>query len=115
MLHASPADESIYLGFWAVNIESMDAVGDAVGEIVDGLVTDFEIEEEGELEVNGMPMVYIDGYGIDSDGDDVECSVGIFSPDGETFCVILYFGTEAAEEKHEDALNGILESLKPAN
>jgi hypothetical protein len=113
VLHATPDDESIYLGFWAVNIESLDQVGDALGEIVGELVTDFEIEEEGDVEINGMSVYYIDGFGLDTEGDDVECSLGIFSPDGETFCVILYYGTEAAEELHSEALQGILESIKP--
>ena len=113
VLHASPADESIYLGFWAVDIESLDQVGDALDEIVGDLIFDFEIEEEGELEINGMSVFYIDGCGLDSDDDEIECSFGVFSPDGETFCVILYFGTAEAEEKHSAALNAILASIKP--
>jgi|GEM_PF-2791808 len=113
LLHASPSDASIYLGLWAVEIADMDAVGEAVGEIVGELVSDFEIEEEDELEVNGMPMYYFDGTGFDEDGDEIACSVGLFTPDGETFCVILYFGTEAAEMEHGEALNQIIHSLEP--
>lgn len=115
LLHASPADESLYLGLWAVEIADMDAVSKAVDQIVGELVSDFEIEEEDEIEINDMPMYYFDGTGFDEDGDEIECSVGVFTPDGETFCVLLYFGTTAAESKHEEALNQILYSLQPAD
>lgn len=115
LLHASPKDESIYLGLWALdNTDNLEAALDAFGESVSELISELHISDPDELEINGIPFWTIDGNGVDSDGDDVEVSVGLFTPDGETIFILLYFGTIEAEQKHEDELSDIVQSIEGA-
>jgi len=113
LLHASPPDESLYFGLWAVeDIDNLEDAGEAVGELISELVSDFKIEEEGEMEINNIPFLYFDGSGTDRAGDSVHASVALFTPDGDTFCVLLYFGSPEAEETYQKALEDIVSSIE---
>lgn len=113
LLHSAPADESIYLGMWAVPYGSMDEAAGALDEIVGAVVRGFEISEEDQFTLHGMPFYYLYGSGRDiEDGSPVRASVALFSPDGETFCILIYFGSPEAEKRHEKALQGIVESIR---
>lgn len=113
LLHATPPDESVYIGFWAVEKPDMDTIGDAVAQIVDEVVKGFEIDEEDDMEINGIPFYYFSGKGRDGDdGSPLNAGVALFSPDGENFCIVLYFGSPEAESHHEQNLIGILRSIQ---
>lgn len=112
LLHAGPTDGSVYLGFWALDAADTDRAGDAVDEIISGLVRNFQITNEDNLEVNGIPMYYIEGNGQYVEGGPMNVSVGLFSPDGQTFCVVLFFGHPEAERRHEPTLIRVIESIR---
>jgi hypothetical protein len=113
VLHAGPPDGSLYLGFWALDADDVDAAADAVDEIVASMVRGFERTDEGEGDLNGMPTYLISGTGRDEDGAPINASVALFSPDGETFCLVIYFGSPEAESRHESALGRIIDSIRP--
>ena len=112
LLHATPKDESLYLGLWALaDVEDIDAALDVIDEIVAEFVDDLETDEPDDMEINGIEITFIDGVGVDEEGEQVEVSVALFSPDDETVFVIFYFGYPETTKKHEKALVKILESI----
>ena len=113
-LHATPKDESLYLGGLALDdIEDVDDAMEAIDKIVAEFVDDFKAEEPGEMEINGIEITFIEGIGKDEDGEKIEVSTAVFSPDdGETVFVLFYFGYPEATKKHEKALVKIIESIK---
>ena len=113
LLHSGPPDGSVYLGFWALDSNlSGDDVGDAVDEIVSGMVYNPSIDSEEELTINGIPFYYFEGSGQYVEGGLVNYGVAMFSPDGNTVCVVIYFGAPADEARHEQTLIRIIESIR---
>ncbi len=112
ILHATPGDSSIYLGIWALeDAENLNAALDAVDEAVASLVKNLEVEDPETMEVNGIQFMTCDGTGVDGEGDGVNVSVALFSPDGKQIFILLYYGTPEAEDAHEDELVGIVQSI----
>lgn len=113
VLHTGPPDESIYVGLWALDGVSLDSAGEAIDQIVSELIRGFEIEEEDELEIDGMPFVYFEGWGYSrEDGSPLNASIALFSPDGDSVCTIFYFGSPDAERVHEKMLDRMLGSIR---
>jgi len=113
LLHAAPPDGSIYLGFWALDTYlSGDQVGETVDEIVNSMIHNPSIDEEEEFEVNGIPFYYFQGQGRYVEGGPLNYGVAMFSPDGDTVCVVIYFGAPEDEERHEHTLVQIIESIR---
>ncbi len=112
LLHACPADSSIYLGLWALEegVKLDDAL-DALDEIVSSLVTGLETGEAENNEINGIDFLSVDGTGKDGDGDAVDVSAAVFSPDDKQVFILIYYGTPEAGEKHEDEMTAILGSI----
>jgi hypothetical protein len=112
ILQATPGDSSIYLGIWALeNAENLNAALDAVDEAVASLVKNLEVDDPETMEVNGIQFMTCDGTGIDGEGDKVNVSVALFSPDEKQIFILLYYGTPDAEDAHEDELVGIVKSI----
>lgn len=111
MLHASPEDESIYLGLWALGVESIDDALDALDEIVGETVVEPEFDEPGQVTVNDIAIFYVDGKGTDEEGDNVTFSVALFSPDGETVFIVFSYGTPEAEKLHGEEWESIVKSI----
>ena len=112
MLHATPEDESIYLGLWALGAESVDDALDALDEVVGEAVADAEYDEPGQLKINDIKIFYVDGKGTDDEGDNVAFSVALFSPDGETVFIVFTYGTPQEEKLHNEEWDGIIQSIK---
>ena len=113
-LVASPVDESIYLELFEV--DDADDLNDAinyVGGIVDEWLSNVKIGDPETYDVNGMQLISFDGTGTDEDEDKILLTVALFSPDNDTVMMLLYFGTEEAEDDHEDELESIVRGLKP--
>lgn len=112
LLNAEPKDGSIYVGLWA--LEDADDVETAIEVLADELdqfISDIEAEDPQEVEINNLNVLVIDGKGK-VEGTKVEFSVTLFSPDGETFFIGIYFGTPDAIKVHEEALMEIIQSIK---
>jgi hypothetical protein len=112
IVHATPADESIYLGIWALeDAKNLDAALDAVDEAVASLVKNLKVDDPETMTVNEIELMTCDGTGIDNEGDKVNVSVALFSPDEKQIFILLYYGTPEAEDAHEDELVGIVKSI----
>jgi len=112
MLHAMPGDESIYLGFLSLEgSEDIEAALDAVDEVLAELLSELDLADFEEIENDDFVFLYSEGNGVDKEGDAVNVTVALFSPDGEMVCLVFYYGTPEAEEIHEKELNAIVESI----
>ncbi len=114
LLHAAPRDQSVYLGFWALDASfGGDDVGAAVDDIVSNMVRNPSINSEEELTINNIPFYYFEGEGRSvDDGSWLNYGVAMFSPDGDTVCVVIYFGAPEDEARHENTLIRIIESIR---
>jgi len=116
MLHAGPADDSIYLGLWVLQEDdSLEAALDALDESIAGYVRDLKTGEPEEVVINDIKFMTVDGTATDKDGDPVNVSVALFSPDDETIFILIYFGSDEAEKKHDSELSAVLNSIKAVN
>jgi hypothetical protein len=112
LLHAFPSDSSIYLGIWALeDAGNLDAAMNEVDKVVASLVKDLKVGEVDSTVINGMQFLTVDGTGRDDEGDNVNVSVALFSPDEKQVFIMLYYGTPEAEKVHEDELVAILKSI----
>lgn len=114
VLHASPSDNSIYLGLWALNdVENLEIALNELDNVVSDLVDEVEWDDEStEFEINDIQFLGIDGEGVDEDDNEINVSVGLFFADEDTVCIIIYFGSPEAEEEYEEDLNWILASIE---
>ena len=113
LLHAAPADESIYVGLWAMEgIENIENALEALDKEIEDIIQDIEAGEPMETEINGIPFIIIEGRGKIEDDISVDLSVSVFSTDGETFFIGLYFGTPDMIKKHSVELKAAIQSVK---
>ncbi len=89
-------------------------------ELVETLLTDIEWKDETtDFKINGIDFVGIDGWGkyTNKDGskDEMMVSVSIFFPDDKNIMTFVFFGLNAAYDKHGDTLLTIMQSIKSAN
>lgn len=112
MLHSNPSDSSIYVGIWALekDVKLNDAL-DALDETISSLVTDLKVGEAEKNIINGMEFISVDGSGKDKDGDAVNISAAVFSPDKKQVFILIYYGTPEAEKLHEAELTALLKSI----
>lgn len=110
-LSASPQDESIFLLLSVFEeADNLDGAIDHLDSELESILSDIEYDEPEMVEINGIDFLTIDGSGI---YDDVEVliSVAIFMPDDENVFLLLYLGTEEAENEHGDELDEIVNSI----
>ncbi|MCK5738454.1 hypothetical protein KAH55_04700 [bacterium] len=112
LLHATPPDESIYAGVWAIdNVDDVELILEVLDEEIAKFIQDIEADEPMETEINGIPFIIVDGDGYVEDEILVEFSATLFSTDGETFFIGLYFGTPEMVEEYSEELVGIINSV----
>ncbi len=112
MLHAMPKDETVYVALWALDdVENLEAALESVDKLIREMVTEFQADEPDKLEFNNILYYFMEGSGKDNDGEDVNAAVAIFSPDSETICLIITYGTPDAEEVHEEDFMNIIKSI----
>ena len=120
-LVALSEDEEIEIDLWVLEEEeveedlfaALEAAGMEVATIIQEWVTDFEVEERTEGEINGIKFYHISGTGLyKEDKSEVEVAVAFFSPDLERIFVLMYWGSEEAAEAYAEELESIQDSLK---
>ncbi len=111
LLQATPADESIYLGIWALDVEDVEEAAAAVDEITADVVKNLKVTSTDTLVVNDIAIFLVEANGTDDEGDTINVSVFLFSPDGDTVFITLSYGTPEAEKIHEEELFSILKSI----
>jgi hypothetical protein len=89
-------------------------VTDAVTWLKDqGVTVDTATAKESKGKLNGMEAVNVDWSGTDKDGD-VSISLALVAVTADKVLVITYWGTKGEQEKNGAAMNGIINSIKPA-
>ncbi|MCP4404310.1 MAG: hypothetical protein GY801_44270 [bacterium] len=120
-LVALSEDEEIEIDLWVLEeqeveddlLEALEAAGREVATIIQEWVTDFEVEERTEGEVDGIRFHQLSGTGVYKDDESkVEVAVTFFSPDNERIFVLMYWGSKEAAEEHGEELESIKQSLE---
>lgn len=113
VLHAGPADKSLYLGL--IMMEGIDNVEAAIEALIEEtlseLLAEVEFDDPVEFENNGIAFIYAEGEGWDEEDAEFFVDIGVFSPDGETFCVLFYLAHAEMEEQYEDQIEAIWMSI----
>ena len=64
--------------------------------------------------LNGMKMAHLEWDGKDKDGP-VDVELGLLAPSEHKLLVVTYWGSKETQDKHDEAVQGIMHSLKPLN
>jgi hypothetical protein len=114
-IDATAPDESIYISVdVAEPKDTNQTVTDAVTWLKDqGVTVDTATAKESKGKLNGMEAVNVDWSGTDKDGD-VSISLALIAVTADKVLVITYWGTKGEQEKNGAAMNGIINSIKPA-
>jgi hypothetical protein len=116
VLQSSPPDCSIYLGIWALEkVQNFETALKAVDGAIAKLVSDVQWKEPEEILINEITFLTIAGIGKAEGEQVVSLKVAVFSPDGEKEYILLYFGVPDAEQKYEQDLTDIIESISGVN
>ena len=114
---ATSPDSAIYLSIDIADDKTMNkTIDDAIDFLVkNGVNIDADSKHEyPDTTVNGMKMGHLAWNGTDKDGP-VHVQLGLVQPSEHKMLVITYWGSTDDEGKHEDAVNGIIDSLKAIN
>jgi len=112
---ATSPDSAIY---FSIDIADDDTMKKTIDDAVDFLAKNgVEIDEKTKEEfpdrtLNGMKLGQIEWSGTDKDGP-VHIHLAFAIPSEHKMLVITYWGSQEDEGKHEDAVDGIISSLKP--
>jgi hypothetical protein len=114
-IDAVSPDDAVYLSIdVAAASETEKVVQNAVTFLkTKGVTADTSTAEQTDDTLNGMQMSIIDMNGSDQDGA-VSVSLAAVSINEKTNLVITYWGTKGAEDKDQDQIVAIFDSLKPA-
>ena len=114
-MQAQSPDNAIYISIDVAAGEGGDkVVSDAIDFLKErGVTIDPASQTEDEFEVNGLKVSNLHWSGKDEDGD---ASIGLSftAVSADKVLVLTYWGTKGEQEKHVAELDGILNSLKPA-
>jgi hypothetical protein len=115
-VEVTSADDEIYIAFEAVKAAKAEA---ALNEGLDylkgkGVKIDESSLKQKELTVNGMKGVEVDLTGKDKDGDAV-ISLMLLAASKDRLVILTYWGTPDGTKANADALNKIVQSIKPVN
>lgn len=114
-IDATAPDESIYISVdVAEPKDTNQTVTDAVTWLKQqGVTVDPATAKESKGQLNGMEAVNVDWDGTDKDGP-VSISLAAIAVTADKVLVVTYWGTKGEQEKNAQAMNSIINSLKPA-
>ena len=106
-------DNTIQLNAQLDDAETLEkSIEESITYLIEaGVNIDADSKKEGDDEINGLKVGMVKWDAKDEDG---ECNVSLSFIDigGDKVITLLYWGSEAASEKHGKALMGILKSMK---
>ncbi len=113
-LEATPIDESVYFGVWALeDIFSLDSALIAIDIVLSFLLTDIYLSEEVDVdEINNISVYFREGTANYFDGSPVNLLLGLFSPYGKTVFIMLIVGTPEDLETYDEAIDKIVDSIR---
>lgn len=114
-IQAQSPDDAIYLSIDVAGSDNVEQViADTFKYLEEQKVTvDPATQKETDATVNGMPVKNFEWSGKDETGD-ASIAVALVQPSPDHMLVLTYWGTPGEQDKHGEAIVGILSSLKPA-
>ena len=114
VLHAISAEETAYLSIWALHdVDDLEEASEAVGEMLDEWVNEFESEEWEEGTINDIPIVYTDGTAVDIEtGEDLDLSLAFFIPQEGQIFILIVVGEQEDRDEHSEDIQSILQSIR---
>lgn len=114
-IQAQSPDDAIYMSIDVAGGEDVNkAIDDIFAFLKDhGVTVDPATQKKTDATVNGMSVTNFEWSGKDETGD-VSIAVALVQPNPEKLLLLTYWGSQGEQDKHGDAIVGILSSLKPA-
>lgn len=114
-IDATAPDDSIYMSVDVVEPKDTDqTVTDTVTWLKEqGVTVDPATAKQSKGQLNGMEAVNVNWDGTDKDGP-VSISLALVAVPANKVLVMTYWGTKGEQEKNADAMNSIVNSIKPA-
>jgi hypothetical protein len=112
-MFVSPAGDMVIF-FGETNSEAgLDGAMEVVEQVVSEVLTDIELGEDTEHDVNGIQVFALEGTGK-SDGADAFVSISILNAEGDSLGIMVSFGDAGADQKNAADLQALVGSLKIA-
>lgn len=112
-MFVSPGNDMVIF-FGETNSEAgLDGAMDLVEQVVGEVLTDIELGEDTEHDINGIQVFALEGTGK-SDGANAFVSISILNAEGDSLGIMVSFGDEGADQKNAAALQALVGSLKIA-
>ena len=112
-MFVSPGNDMVIF-FGETNSEAgLDGAMDLVEQVVGEVLTDIELGEDTEHDINGIQIFALEGTGK-SDGANAFVSISILNAEGDSLGIMVSFGDEGADQKNAAALQALVGSLKIA-
>lgn len=114
-IQAQSPDDAIYMSIDVADGSNAEQViADTFKYLEEQKVTvDPATQKETDATVNGMAVKNFEWSGKDETGD-ASIAVALVQVSADNLLVLTYWGTPGEQDKHGDAIVGILSSLKPA-
>jgi hypothetical protein len=112
-MFVSPGSDMVIF-FGETNSEAgLDGAMELVEQVVSEVLTDIELGEDTEHDINGIQIFALEGTGK-SDGADAFVSISIMNAEGESLGLMVSFGDAGADQKNAADLQALVGSLKIA-
>lgn len=114
VVEAIPKDGSkLWLGMWVVTeIEDVGEAGEFFESLEQYVLSDVEITDSNEEDLNGMPARYFSGT-AKKGREPVEWAIVLFQAKPRNISALLYIGVPEAREQRREELSGIVDSILP--
>lgn len=115
VVSAMPENEDhLWLGFWVPDgVSDLDQARAYLTSLEGVLLDEPQVERTSDDQINGVPVRFIHGNGK-SDDEAVEFTVGLFKVAEDVVAFAIYIGRPEAREAHQEALQMIVNSFRPA-
>jgi len=112
-MFVSPGSDMVIF-FGETNSEAgLDGAMELVEQVVSEVLTDIELGEDTEHDINGIQVFALEGTGK-SDGANAFVSISILNAEGDSLGIMVSFGDEGADQKNFADLQALVGSLKIA-
>ena len=112
-MFVSPGSDMVIF-FGETNSEAgLDGAMEIVEQVVSEVMTDIELGEDTEHDINGIQVFALEGTGK-SDGANAFVSISILNAEGDSLGIMVSFGDEGADQKNAADLQALVGSLKIA-
>jgi len=112
-MFVSPGSDMVIF-FGETNSEAgLDGAMELVEQVVSEVLTDIELGEHTEHDINGIQVFALQGTGK-SDGANAFVSISILNAEGDSLGIMVSFGDEGADQKNAADLQALVGSLKIA-